>query len=73
MLGPLPLLHRWVVCGLALVGSAGVGAWLAFTLSRPMSVGAAVGAVVGAVLGAVVVMLLLHDTDRVRHRAGRTR
>ena len=73
MLGPLPPLHRWVVAVLALVASVGVGAWLAFTLTTPLSLGAAAGAVVGAVLGAVVVMLLLHDTARARRGAGRTR
>ena len=72
MLGPLPPLYRWVVAVLALVASAGVGAWLAIMLTSPLTDGAAAGAAIGAVLGAVVVMLLLHDTTPARHRAGRT-
>ena len=59
MLGPLPRLHRWIVCALALVTCIGVGAWLAFTLPIPVLAGS--GAVVGAALGLVVVLLLLHD------------
>jgi hypothetical protein len=60
VLGPLPPLHRWVVCVLALLASIGVGAWLAFTLPLPLVVSA--GAAAGAVLGGVMVMLLLHDS-----------
>ena len=61
MLGPLPRLHRWIVCALALVTCIGVGAWLAFTLPIPVLAGS--GAVVGAALGLVVVLLLLHDDE----------
>ncbi len=61
MLGPLPRLHRWIVCVLALVTCIGVGAWLAFTLPIPVLAGS--GAAVGAALGVVVVLLLLHDDE----------
>lgn len=61
MLGPLPPLHRWVVCALALLACIGLGAWLAFTLPIPLL--ATAGAGIGAALGCVVVMLLLHDGD----------
>ena len=59
MLGPLPPLHRWIVCLATLVGCIGAGAWLAFTLKMPDVT--ASGALVGAALGAVAVVLLLHD------------
>jgi membrane protein YdbS with pleckstrin-like domain len=59
VLGPLPKLHRWIVCAVALVTCVGVGAWLAFTLAVPVLAGS--GAVVGLALGLVVVLLLLHD------------
>ena len=36
MLGPLPPLYRWVVCSLALVVCAGLGAWLAWSLPVPV-------------------------------------
>jgi len=58
VLGPLPPLHRLLVCVLALVACIGVGAWLAFTLPIPLI--APTGAAIGAVLGGGVVMLLLH-------------
>ena len=62
MLGPLPPLHRWVVCVLALLACVGVGAWLAWTLPGPLL--APAGAVLGAVPGLVLVARLLHDNDR---------
>jgi membrane protein YdbS with pleckstrin-like domain len=61
VLGPLPRLHRWIVCALALVACIGVGAWLAFTLPVPVLAGS--GATVGAALGLVVVLLVLHDGE----------
>jgi hypothetical protein len=61
VLGPLPKLHRWIVCALALVTCVGVGAWLAFTLPVPVLAGS--GAIGGLALGLVVVLLLLHDSD----------
>jgi hypothetical protein len=70
VLGPLPPLHRWIVCALALVTCIGVGAWLAFTLPVPVLAGS--GAVVGAALGLVVVLLLLHDGEA-QPRGTRTR
>jgi hypothetical protein len=75
MLGPLPVLYRWIVCGLAVVASVGVCSWLALTLSAPTvaSVRAVSGAALGAVLGTLVVTLLLHESHAVRHRARRTR
>ena len=70
MLGPLPRLHRWIVCALALVTCIGVGAWLAFTL--PIAVIAPTGAMIGAMLGALVVLGMLHEDEprpsRVRAR-----
>ncbi len=70
MLGPLPLLHRWLVCALALLACVGAGAWLAATLPGPVV--AATGAGIGAALGLVVVLLVLHD-ERVPPEAGRPR
>jgi uncharacterized MnhB-related membrane protein len=70
VLGPLPPMHRWIVCVAALVGCIGAGAWLAFTL--PMPDVTASGALVGAALGALVVALLLHDF-RPHPRAARVR
>jgi hypothetical protein len=61
VLGPLPPLHRWLVCILALVACIGVGAWLAFTL--PVEILATSGAAIGAALGMLVVALVLHDKD----------
>jgi ABC-type uncharacterized transport system permease subunit len=59
VLGPLPPLHRWIVCIAALVGCIGAGAWIAFTLEMPNVTVS--GALVGAALGAVAVALLLHE------------
>jgi hypothetical protein len=67
VLGPLPPLHRWIVCLLALVASIGLGAWLAVMLPVPLI--ATAGAAIGAALGAVLVLLLLHHP----HGHARTR
>jgi len=60
VLGPLPPLHRWVVCALALLACLGLGASLAVTLPAPRL------ATAGAALGVLVVVLLLHDPTRHR-------
>jgi hypothetical protein len=60
VLGPLPLIYRWIVCVLALLACVGLGAWLAFKLPVSLITG---GAAIGAALGVVVVMLVLHDGD----------
>ncbi len=59
MLGPLPLLHRLLVGGLALLAFVGLGAWLAWSLPIPLLPGT--GAMLGAFLGAGAVLLLLHS------------
>ena len=70
VLGPLPLLYRWVVSVLAVIVCAGLGAWLAWTL--PVALLVQTGAVIGAALGVLLVGLLLHDNEppaeRVRRR-----
>ena len=62
MLGPLPMLYRIVVCVLALLACAGVGAWVAWTLRVPMM--APAGAVLGTALGVLVVALVLRDQQQ---------
>ncbi len=71
MLGPLPPLHRWAVCALVLLACAGLGAWIAWTVTVPRMLPA--GVVAGCALGIVVVMLLLRDEDPSRARARRPR
>lgn len=71
MLGPLPPLHRWVVCVLALLACIGLGAWLAFTLPVPLI--ATAGAGIGAALGCLLVVLVLHDGDAHPRTTARTR
>jgi hypothetical protein len=60
VLGPLPPLHRVVVCVLALLAPVGVGAWLAWSTPGPLL--PTVGAVIGASLGVALVFLLLRQT-----------
>ena len=55
MLGPLPPLHRTVVCLLALVACAGVAAWLAASLPLPVLPGTA--ALAGGAVGLVLALL----------------
>lgn len=55
MLGPLPPLHKTVVCVLALVACAGVAAWLADSLPLPVLPGAA--ALAGGAVGLVLALL----------------
>ena len=71
MLGPLPPLHRWVVCALALLACIGLGAWLAFTLPVPLI--ATAGAGIGAALGCVLVVLVLHEGHAHPRTAARSR
>ena len=59
MLGPLPPLHRFVLCALTLLTCSGLGAWLGFRLVVPLL--PSVGAVVGAAFGLVLAALLLDD------------
>ena len=71
MLGPLPPLHRWIVCSLVLLVCVGLGAWLAWTLPIPLV--APMGACVGAALGVLRMVLLVHDgSPRARDRSRRT-
>ena len=70
MLGPLPTLHRWVVCVLALLACTGIGTWLGVTLPAPLL--GVCGAGLGAGLGVAVVLLLLHDRGA-QPRPARTR
>ena len=71
MLGPLPRLHRLVVCAVALLTCAGVGAWVAFTL--PVPVLASGGAAVGASCGLLLVGLLLREPPPARPQRERRR
>ncbi|MFP5252776.1 MAG: hypothetical protein ACLGH4_03155 [Actinomycetes bacterium] len=59
MLGPLPTIHRVVVCVFAFLAFVGLGVWLAWLM--PESTLASAGTSVGAGLGIVVVLLLLRD------------
>ncbi len=72
MLGPLPMIYRWIVGALALLACVGVGAWLAFALPVPLL--APAGAAIGGALGVLVVVALLHGAaSRETARARDTR
>jgi hypothetical protein len=72
VLGPLPPVHRWLVCALALVTCVGLGAWTAWRLAAPELLPA--GVVVGGTLGIAAAFLLLRDdSPPPRERARRPR
>jgi hypothetical protein len=64
MLGPLPPLHRLVLCALTLLTCTGLGAWLGYRLVVPLL--PSVGAVIGSALGLVLVALLLNEPPHAR-------
>lgn len=64
MFGRLPRIYRWRMVAVALVLSAGIGAWLA--ASTPLPLVAANGGLLGAVAGLAVAYALVHDFSRRR-------
>ena len=65
MLGPLPLLYRWIVMSVAVLVSLAAGVWLAVATPVPTPTGT--GLLVGLALGALSATVLLHPTPhRVR-------
>lgn len=66
MLGPLPVLHRFVMVLAALAVCVGIGAWLGFEPEFALNIRA--GLVSGSGAGLAAVFLLLHDFHPREHR-----
>lgn len=71
MLGPLPYLHRLLLVSIALLVSAGIGAWFGFMPEVP--VGVSLGTLVGLLAGAGAAYALVHDFHRREVNAARVR
>lgn len=73
MLGPLPVLHRFVIVVSALMVCIGIGVWLGVMPDVALNV--RLGLVVGAATGLAAAFVLVHDfhqRDRRVHARRRT-
>jgi hypothetical protein len=59
MLGPLPLLHRFVVVAIALCAGVVGGVWVAHVTTLPLAV--SLGALVGGLVGLGAAYLVVHE------------
>lgn len=62
MIGPLPVLHRFVLVLAAMLVCAGLGIWAGLVAEVPVGMGGGVLAGISAGLGAAY--LLVHDSHR---------
>jgi hypothetical protein len=58
MFGPLPLLHRIVLCAISLCFGVLAGVWIAHATPLPVAISG--GALVGGVIGLVAAYALVH-------------